>query len=139
MSTYVAECEALVGEALPALCSNGAFSVSVEEIPRRILEDYGNLPVGLYAQSLCGRAILVNLMMPEVRRFLKRLAGSGVGPSEDYNGVRYRFMECKYCVLPPVPVSNDILTQPPQLQIPLPPQQHQFLACDKKFSETTKM
>jgi len=95
MSTHVADCESLVDDILPDLCGDGAYNANIDTTPGRILEDYARLAVALYAQSLSDSVVTINLMMPGIRSFLKRLASNGVGSSEDYNGVRYRFIECK--------------------------------------------
>ncbi|KAK4150604.1 hypothetical protein C8A00DRAFT_36778, partial [Chaetomidium leptoderma] len=92
MSTHIADCEALIEEALPALCADGAYHVSVETTPGRVVESYPSLPVALYAQGLAENAVIVNLMMPRIRAFLKRLASNGVGSEGIHDNVRYRFL-----------------------------------------------
>ena len=95
MATYVEDCEALIRDTLPDLCSDGAFHVNVGPLPGRVLESYGVLSIALYTQSLTGSNIIVNLMIPSVRRFSARMAVNGVGASGERDGVRYRFIICK--------------------------------------------
>lgn len=92
MSTYVSDCEALIDDALPRSCREDGPETRVDIHPDRIVED-DDLCVALYAQSTTGRAVIINLMMPRLRRFLKRLSGDGVGCSDEFEGVRYRFMK----------------------------------------------
>ncbi|KAK7424326.1 hypothetical protein QQX98_000594 [Neonectria punicea] len=95
MSTDVEGCEALVSDVLPIMYGRGAHNASITATPSKVLEDFGKIAIVLYAQSLSESPVSVNFMMPGIRAFLKRLAGKGVGFSEDYNGVRYKFMENK--------------------------------------------
>jgi hypothetical protein len=92
MSLCIPDCEALIDDALPRSCREDGPETRVDIHPDRIVED-ANLNVALYAQSTTGRAIIINLMMPRLRRFLKRLAGDGVGCSDEFGGVKYRFMK----------------------------------------------
>ena len=92
MGPSIEDFKDLIRDVLPAGCADGAFYINVSSTPARILESYTVLAVTLWAQSLTGSDIIVNLMMPSTRRLLLRLASNGVGASSDHNGVRYRFM-----------------------------------------------
>ncbi|KAM5379677.1 hypothetical protein ACJZ2D_003871 [Fusarium nematophilum] len=82
MATHIADCKTLVDIVLPALSEEGALKVMIGANPGKLVQNYPLLAVALYAQCLSDEPIIVNLMMPGVRSFLKRLAHKGVGFSE---------------------------------------------------------
>ncbi|KAG8427475.1 hypothetical protein J3459_006653 [Metarhizium acridum] len=47
--------------------------------------------VQLWAESLEHESVMVEMQLPGIKRFLRRLAAYGVGYPADYNGVRYSF------------------------------------------------
>ncbi|KAH6887117.1 hypothetical protein B0T10DRAFT_563334 [Thelonectria olida] len=47
--------------------------------------------VALVAQTRSGQPVQVNMMMPRIRAWLKRLAAQGVGYEDDYGDVRFMF------------------------------------------------
>lgn len=47
--------------------------------------------VDLWAQSLTGNTVRVNMLLPRIRAFLLGLAKLGVGYTDDHDEVRYEF------------------------------------------------
>ena len=61
----------------------------VTNTPDRIIV-YGS--VELWAQHLGEGEILLNPRMPSILRWLSNLTERGTGPAEDYQGIRYKFV-----------------------------------------------
>ncbi|XWX02088.1 hypothetical protein V2A60_010120 [Cordyceps javanica] len=49
--------------------------------------------VELWAQSVSQESVTVNMLMPGIKGFLNRLAMYGSGYADDYQGVRYKFVQ----------------------------------------------
>ncbi|KEZ42768.1 hypothetical protein SAPIO_CDS6055 [Scedosporium apiospermum] len=92
MATLVDECKALISDYLPTVFGQGDSDCLVEVQPRKLLDGYSDIPVALWGQSLTGETIQVNMLNPALRRFLGRFASRGIGGAEEYDNVRYRFV-----------------------------------------------
>lgn len=97
MDPLVEECKALISDILPIVFGQGDYNWLVEDEPGKVLDGYSyGVPVALWGQSLTGATIYVNMMNPELRRFLKRFASRGIRGAEAYENVRYRFVSSKF-------------------------------------------
>lgn len=97
MSSLITECQQLVNEGIPNEF-NEADATLVGETPARLIE-WGS--VSLWGQHTGTDDKRVNLRAPSIVNWLKRLATSGIGPADEYGGVRYKFTSSK--LLPPAP------------------------------------
>ena len=61
----------------------------VNTVPDKIFQTDN---MGLWAQTISGET-KINLGLPSIRAWLKRLAENGPGPFEEYYGVKYRFVK----------------------------------------------
>jgi hypothetical protein len=97
MSTYIEECIEIVEEVIPAHFElyTEPSKILIETNPRKIYSKDG-LSVGLWAQSQTGSDVLVDMMLPRIRRFPRRLADNGAGAGEIHDEVRYRFIESTF-------------------------------------------
>ncbi|KAK1763144.1 hypothetical protein QBC33DRAFT_623162 [Phialemonium atrogriseum] len=92
MGSFMEDCQALIDELYPLVFVAGSEHILIEANPRKILQDDGARPVALYAQSLSGQSVYVNMRLPGIKRVLSLLAKDGVGQSVDHKGVRYQFV-----------------------------------------------
>jgi len=63
--------------------------------PEKVVE-YGT--IALWAQYQGRGTKQVNLRMPAILAWFKTLAGSGVGPTGEFGGVKYKFIHSMFCV-----------------------------------------
>ncbi|KAF7552090.1 hypothetical protein G7046_g7518 [Stylonectria norvegica] len=113
---YNEECLALIEETLPNNFLPGDQFALAEVNPQKILQDYGRYPVALYAQSLVGISLPVDMTSPKLLSGLREFAAYGAGPIMDFCGVRYKFTLSKYIVLGLE--RKFILIQTPERRIP---------------------
>ncbi|OAA72210.1 hypothetical protein ISF_01283 [Cordyceps fumosorosea ARSEF 2679] len=85
----VQDCELLIQSRLMSEYTSSVDNIFIHATAELIL---GDQRVGLWAQSLETESVLVNMLMPGIKRFLARLATYGTGYPDDYKGVRYKFM-----------------------------------------------
>jgi hypothetical protein len=97
MSTYIEECIEIVEEVIPAHFEfyTEPSKILIETNSRKI-SSKDCLSVGLWAQSQTGSDVLVDMMLPRIRRFLRRLADNGAGAGEIHDEVLYRFIESTF-------------------------------------------
>ncbi|UPK91364.1 hypothetical protein LCI18_002299 [Fusarium solani-melongenae] len=98
----IGDCVRLINEALPRMCLThiGYPYIEVSVHPCVILSHDALPHIKLWAQSLAGVAVCVNMDLPGIQRTLKELAESGA-PWTDFQAVRYQFAE-PVCNLPVV-------------------------------------
>lgn len=87
----VQDCQELVEKTLEAkfpATGNGRFA-TVGPSPDIIFE---NKKVALWAQSLSGKNVDLDMRLPGRRDFLRSLAANGVLSTEDYENVRYKIL-----------------------------------------------
>jgi len=87
----IPECQDLVTSGITILFKE-ADPTLIEEHPDRIVEWRA---VSLWAQNLGTGTKWVNLRRPSILRFLRGLADKGIGPAEEHDGVRYKFVTNK--------------------------------------------
>lgn len=68
------------------------ISTIIDTAPEKIFQ---TSTMGLWAQSTTGQK-KINLGLPSLRTWLKKLAASGPGQAGEYQEVRYKFVKRKY-------------------------------------------
>ncbi|KAL1868856.1 hypothetical protein VTK73DRAFT_3472 [Phialemonium thermophilum] len=87
---YIEDCKALVDLARVEFSKHDTILISSN--PEKILEDPGRNAVALYAQYIMGDLTYVFMRSPRILRFLENLASNGIGYSDIYRDVRFKFI-----------------------------------------------
>jgi hypothetical protein len=71
------------------------LSVTVLTTPAKALSDQNEI-YHLYAQSTTSADQTVNLALPTFKNFLRTLASQGVGYTDEFRGIKFRYVKCMF-------------------------------------------
>ncbi|KAK0125628.1 hypothetical protein ONS96_009465 [Cadophora gregata f. sp. sojae] len=89
MSNLIKECEDLVDDGIPNEFKE-ADATMIGKKPE-VLVKWG--PVTLCGQHTGPGYKSINLRLPGLKQWLRKLASSGIGPADEYQAVRYKFID----------------------------------------------